>query len=155
MNKGIHELNKNLESEYNRKLNKLNNEFKKNIKEITPSSEDYLKLSQELQEKLKLLRVENTEKFEQEEQKLLKTYQMSDKCCICQEQIECNYDLKTLPCGDEFHRNCMATWLQEKQTCPLCRKDCTISDLCKWINNLLYNIKLAVGESPMEVWIEP
>ena len=130
MKKGINELNKNLANEYKRKLNQLNNELNKNVKEIDPSSEDYSKLLVFYQEELKCLNFENDEKFEQEKQKLLETHQKTDDCCICQDELCCE-DSKTNPCGHEFHRNCMVKWLKQKQICPHCRKACTISDLCK------------------------
>ena len=128
--KGIYELNRNLANEYKRKLKKLNNEFKKHVKEIDPSSEDYSKLLVFYKEEKKCLNVENDEKFEQEKQELLETHQKTDDCCICQDKLCCE-DSKTNPCGHEFHRNCMIKWLKQKQTCPHCRKACTISDLCK------------------------
>ena len=44
MKKGIKKLNENLRNEFKRKLNQLNHEFKRNVKEIDPLSDDYSKL---------------------------------------------------------------------------------------------------------------
>ena len=41
-------------------------------------------------------------------------------CSICFETIG-NYDKKSLNCNHSFHRNCINTWLIERDTCPLCR----------------------------------
>ena len=43
------------------------------------------------------------------------------QCSICMENIDI-LDRKTLICFHKFHRKCINIWLQEKNTCPLCRK---------------------------------
>ncbi|TNV78648.1 hypothetical protein FGO68_gene16058 [Halteria grandinella] len=43
-------------------------------------------------------------------------------CAICY----CDYDngeqLKKLPCKHEFHSHCIKPWVEQHDTCPLCRK---------------------------------
>ena len=43
-----------------------------------------------------------------------------DKCSICLEDIRPN-EQKSLNCNHSFHRDCINTWLREKDDCPLCR----------------------------------
>tara|TARA_X000000368_G_scaffold340480_1_gene278737 strand:+ start:43 stop:732 length:690 start_codon:yes stop_codon:yes gene_type:complete len=42
-------------------------------------------------------------------------------CSICLDNIS-NLDVKELYCNHKFHRNCINTWLQDNNTCPLCRQ---------------------------------
>lgn len=42
-------------------------------------------------------------------------------CSICLDNIS-NSDVKELRCNHKFHRNCINTWLQDNNTCPLCRQ---------------------------------
>lgn len=39
----------------------------------------------------------------------------------------CRFDIKTvavtMSCGHVFHRNCILKWFQQKNECPLCRKE--------------------------------
>ena len=43
-------------------------------------------------------------------------------CVICQEGLH-ERDQTVLTCGHkEWHRNCIAAWLNSKAICPLCRK---------------------------------
>jgi E3 ubiquitin-protein ligase synoviolin len=45
-------------------------------------------------------------------------------CLICREGMDSG---KKLACGHVFHLNCLRTWLQHQQTCPLCRADIEVS----------------------------
>lgn len=42
-------------------------------------------------------------------------------CSICLDNIS-NSDVKELRCNHKFHRNCINIWLQDNNTCPLCRR---------------------------------
>jgi hypothetical protein len=44
------------------------------------------------------------------------------KCQVCQFPYEGDDELRELPCGHYFHRECVDSWLQTKSTCALCRK---------------------------------
>lgn len=55
--------------------------------------------------------------------KLLNKYFVSlenVECCICMD-----YDIETksieTPCKHKFHYNCLITWVNKKESCPLCR----------------------------------
>tara|TARA_Y100000361_G_C11108636_1_gene316308 strand:+ start:111 stop:815 length:705 start_codon:yes stop_codon:yes gene_type:complete len=43
-----------------------------------------------------------------------------EKCSICLEDIRPNQQ-KSLNCNHSFHKDCINTWLREKDDCPLCR----------------------------------
>uniref|UniRef100_A0A2H1VLB0 SFRICE_032992 n=1 Tax=Spodoptera frugiperda TaxID=7108 RepID=A0A2H1VLB0_SPOFR len=45
-----------------------------------------------------------------------------EECSICFDVMLRNQDLTSLPCTHNFHTDCIMPWLQEKQTCPNCRK---------------------------------
>lgn len=44
------------------------------------------------------------------------------KCQVCQFPYEEGDELRKLPCEHYFHRECVDSWLQTKDTCALCRK---------------------------------
>lgn len=44
------------------------------------------------------------------------------KCQVCQFSYEEGDELRKLPCEHYFHRECVDSWLQTKDTCALCRK---------------------------------
>ena len=48
----------------------------------------------------------------------------NDQCSICLETIKKN-DIRSqcVKCNNCFHKKCLDTWLQNHNTCPLCRTD--------------------------------
>lgn len=42
-------------------------------------------------------------------------------CVICRDPLAIDDTLCVLPCGDEFHAECIAPWLKLQASCPLCR----------------------------------
>eukprot|EP00177_Eucheuma_denticulatum_P001913 GFKZ01003419.1.p1 GENE.GFKZ01003419.1~~GFKZ01003419.1.p1 ORF type:complete len:196 (-),score=8.06 GFKZ01003419.1:1383-1970(-) len=42
-------------------------------------------------------------------------------CAICRDVWHPGDLICVLPCADEFHRDCIAPWLKQQATCPLCR----------------------------------
>lgn len=44
-------------------------------------------------------------------------------CAICIEPYKLSETLRLLPCGHEFHKNCIDPWLLEHRTCPMCKMD--------------------------------
>lgn len=43
-------------------------------------------------------------------------------CAVCLETFAVQDEAKKLPCGHLFHAACVLPWLQQKNTCPVCRK---------------------------------
>ncbi|XP_060531777.1 E3 ubiquitin-protein ligase goliath-like isoform X2 [Cylas formicarius] len=53
-----------------------------------------------------------------------KEMQGDGECCaVCLEPYKLNDTLRILPCGHEFHKNCIDPWLLEHRTCPMCKMD--------------------------------
>lgn len=46
----------------------------------------------------------------------------NDECPICHDGYEIGQDLTILKCGHDFHVQCLGAWLDQKDTCPLCRR---------------------------------
>ena len=44
-------------------------------------------------------------------------------CAICQSEYEEGDELALLPCSHSYHKQCVATWLRDKPTCPACQRD--------------------------------
>ncbi len=46
-----------------------------------------------------------------------------EDCCICLEDIEDETDLTRTKCNHTYHTNCINEWLENHNTCPLCRSE--------------------------------
>eukprot|EP01017_Pseudomicrothorax_dubius_P009828 TRINITY_DN13430_c0_g1_i3.p1 TRINITY_DN13430_c0_g1~~TRINITY_DN13430_c0_g1_i3.p1 ORF type:complete len:177 (+),score=23.84 TRINITY_DN13430_c0_g1_i3:64-594(+) len=44
-------------------------------------------------------------------------------CTICMSDFSIGENLRILPCFHKFHSNCVDTWLRQKGSCPICRKE--------------------------------
>ncbi|CAF3189543.1 unnamed protein product [Rotaria socialis] len=42
-------------------------------------------------------------------------------CIICREEMQVQQSIKRLTCQHIFHKNCLRSWFQRQQTCPICR----------------------------------
>ncbi|CAF1146606.1 unnamed protein product, partial [Rotaria sordida] len=42
-------------------------------------------------------------------------------CIICREDMQVQQSIKRLSCQHIFHKNCLRSWFQRQQTCPICR----------------------------------
>ena len=43
-----------------------------------------------------------------------------DFCIVCQSSFKLNDIIRSLPCGHQFHQNCIDRWFLENNTCPIC-----------------------------------
>lgn len=44
-------------------------------------------------------------------------------CAVCTEEYEEGEPLKRMPCGHEYHAECLLPWLRSHATCPECRAE--------------------------------
>jgi E3 ubiquitin-protein ligase RNF115/126 len=44
-----------------------------------------------------------------------------NECSICQEGFHAGEEVLKLPCRHLYHAECVTSWLQQHNTCPLCR----------------------------------
>ncbi len=45
-----------------------------------------------------------------------------NKCCpVCQDDYKKDETLVKLPCGHDYHKDCVTSWLTKHNSCPLCR----------------------------------
>lgn len=49
------------------------------------------------------------------------------ECIICKEDLLCNGEAVTIPCGHIFHRSCLLKAFTYSSTCPICRKKTLVS----------------------------
>lgn len=59
----------------------------------------------------------------------LPTVQVTDEhvgsgleCPVCKEDYTVGENVRQLPCNHLFHNNCIIPWLEQHDTCPVCRK---------------------------------
>lgn len=50
------------------------------------------------------------------------------ECCICKENLIVNDKMQELPCKHTFHPPCLKPWLDEHNSCPICRHELQTDD---------------------------
>lgn len=50
-------------------------------------------------------------------------YPEFDQCTICMGDYQLGQKIVRLKCKHHFDRDCIAKWLEERTTCPLCKKE--------------------------------
>lgn len=50
------------------------------------------------------------------------------ECVVCTELLDKSVS-SCIPCGHVLHLECLGTWLTEHKSCPMCRKQCDLSDM--------------------------
>ncbi|KAJ4701175.1 RING/U-box superfamily protein [Melia azedarach] len=71
------------------------------------------------------------EKLEMRQKKSLdgSKVKVGDQCAVCLEDLqdleeeEEERKLTMMPCSHIFHRSCISRWLEEKISCPMCRRE--------------------------------
>jgi len=51
-----------------------------------------------------------------------------DDCAICKEELVIDEEVSQLPCKHCYHFQCVSRWLEEHDTCPICRHPITPED---------------------------
>ena len=49
-------------------------------------------------------------------------------CTICVDNIELSTKGMFMPCGHVYHPDCLKPWLEQNNTCPVCRFDLPLED---------------------------
>lgn len=44
------------------------------------------------------------------------------ECPVCKEDYSAGENVRQLPCNHLFHNDCIIPWLEQHDTCPVCRK---------------------------------
>ena len=99
----------------NLQLFRNNNDNLKNINNIQILFNNYNINHKKIQELKKLINTYNTKRY--------KFVFTKDKCNICLEDFQKNYNIFYLPCLHKFHQLCISNWVFKNSVCPICKYD--------------------------------
>ena len=103
----------------NRSLLRNLNEFTRIIEDMEEINYENIRIEEQdlddIEPKTTLEEINNFSKLETYK------YNNPEKCSICHDYIKKNDIIRTLGCSHFFHYQCVDTWLENKQQCPLCR----------------------------------
>ena len=54
---------------------------------------------------------------------------LDSNCIICLGQYQIGQKLIILPCNHKYHEQCIKTWINQKNMCPLCCRQLSINDI--------------------------
>ncbi|XP_078430742.1 uncharacterized protein LOC144702576 [Wolffia australiana] len=64
----------------------------------------------------------------------------TDSCAVCLEEYEAGEEVVALQCNHLFHANCIASWLMQRNVCPICvrvaQRDAPFSGDGRWRERL-------------------
>ncbi|GMN63284.1 hypothetical protein TIFTF001_032409 [Ficus carica] len=61
-------------------------------------------------------------------EEVLATLSKDAECAICKENLVVNDEMQELPCKHTFHPPCLKPWLDEHNSCPICRHELQTDD---------------------------
>ncbi|CAN8300890.1 unnamed protein product [Cochlearia groenlandica] len=61
-------------------------------------------------------------------EEMLKALGPEVECCICKENLVIGDKMQELPCKHTFHPPCLKPWLDEHNSCPICRHELPTDD---------------------------
>ena len=50
------------------------------------------------------------------------------ECSVCKDEFNLKENIKKMPCKHFFHDNCIAPWLEQRNSCPTCRYELPTDD---------------------------
>ena len=60
--------------------------------------------------------------------KKLKEFGIENSCAVCKEEFTVGEECILMPCQHHFHDNCLLPWLNERNSCPVCRYELPTDD---------------------------
>ncbi|XP_021761088.1 E3 ubiquitin-protein ligase AIP2-like [Chenopodium quinoa] len=78
--------------------------------------------SKEVVEKLPVIKLESEEMVKE------KIGEEGAECCICKEKLGVGDEMQEMPCKHLFHPPCLKPWLDEHNSCPICRHELPTDD---------------------------
>ena len=58
----------------------------------------------------------------------LKNFGVENSCAVCKDEFEIGQELLLMPCKHYFHNDCLLPWLNERNSCPVCRYELPTDD---------------------------
>ncbi len=82
-----------------------------------------IKKRERIKEVINKIKNNNTPSDNEKYKNIIYLKQNIGECVICLDDIDIFENIKNLNCNHKFHKECIDLWLQEKNTCPLCRQN--------------------------------
>ena len=71
--------------------------------------------------------IEKLEKIIINDEKL-KSFGIENTCAVCKDEFIIGQECLLMPCQHHFHKDCLLPWLNERNSCPVCRFELPTDD---------------------------
>jgi len=71
--------------------------------------------------------IENLKKYRINEEKI-KEFGFENSCAVCKDEFNIGEECLSMPCNHNFHKDCIIPWLNERNSCPVCRYELPTDD---------------------------